>query len=183
MIENWRPVLAYDGFYEVSDHGRVRRVAGSNRSPNGRVLRFGVLQRGHLNVGLSRPGVPQLKCLVHVLVLEAFVCLRPTGCWCRHIDGNPANNHLANLAWGTPRENSADMLLHGTRVSDLTAEQVQEIRARHPRESLRVLAAAYDTTFQNVYHIVTGRSWKHLPLGQKRERQRELPTEAYPSSW
>lgn len=50
---------------------------------------------------------------VHVLVLEAFDRPRPKGAVCRHLDGNPINNHLSNLAWGTHKENTEDRKRHG----------------------------------------------------------------------
>lgn len=50
----------------------------------------------------------------HVLVLLAFVGPRPAGAQARHIDGNPANNALENLAWGTPQGNQLDRRRHGT---------------------------------------------------------------------
>lgn len=52
---------------------------------------------------------------VHRLVLLAFVGPPATNsaevC---HIDGNPANNQLANLRWGSSSENKADQVRHGT---------------------------------------------------------------------
>src|SRR5271166_1685861 len=44
----------------------------------------------------------------HTLVLLTFVGPCPEGYECRHLDGNPANNRLRNLAWGTRLENAAD---------------------------------------------------------------------------
>jgi hypothetical protein len=64
-------------------------------------------QRVYLGPGVTRS--------VHHLVLELFVGPRPPGMECRHLDGNPQNNHRSNLAWGTSKENVADQYLHGTR--------------------------------------------------------------------
>jgi hypothetical protein len=50
---------------------------------------------------------------VHTLVLEAFVGPRPDGMVTRHLDGDPSNNRLSNIAYGTPRENSLDRVRHG----------------------------------------------------------------------
>lgn len=51
---------------------------------------------------------------VHALVLKTFAGPCSDGMVCRHLDGNKTNNHVSNLAWGTPKENSQDMILHGT---------------------------------------------------------------------
>ncbi len=49
---------------------------------------------------------------VHVIVLLAFRGPPEEGQVCRHLDGNPANNHLENLAWGTRSENAHDAIKH-----------------------------------------------------------------------
>lgn len=51
---------------------------------------------------------------VHILILLTFVGPKPDGYVARHLDGNPTNNRLDNLAWGTPKENHDDKYLHGT---------------------------------------------------------------------
>ena len=51
---------------------------------------------------------------VHVLVMAAFVGPRPEGAVTRHLDGNPLNNHLTNLAYGSQSENLRDAVAHGT---------------------------------------------------------------------
>lgn len=51
---------------------------------------------------------------VHTLVMLAFVGPRPKGMHCRHLDGNPTNNSLSNLEYGTVTENQLDRARHGT---------------------------------------------------------------------
>lgn len=51
---------------------------------------------------------------VHRLVLEAFVGPCPLGMEGCHNDGNPSNNHVSNLRWDTPKNNSDDKKRHGT---------------------------------------------------------------------
>lgn len=68
---------------------------------------------------------------MHRLLLLAFIGPCPEGMWCRHLDGNPKNNQLDNLCWGTIEENHQDRIRHGTNrpgeenfLSKLTNEQV-----------------------------------------------------------
>lgn len=64
------------------------------------------LKSGHVSVKLNRR-----QLYVHHLVLSTFMCSKPnTGkrIECRHLDGNPANNFVDNLRWGTVKENRAD---------------------------------------------------------------------------
>lgn len=120
MAETWKPVPSWEGMYEVSDEGRVRslerrfvdRLGRPNRVP-GRVRRQHVKPDGHCSVGLKGEGrYEQLD--VHVMVLSAFVSARPAGCVARHLNGDPQDNRLENLAWGTWSENNYDQVRHGT---------------------------------------------------------------------
>jgi hypothetical protein len=71
---------------------------------------------GHIRIWLSIDG--KSECFyVHALVLEVFKEPCPPGLECRHLDGNPANNFVYNLIWGTRAENVADMKRHGTDLS------------------------------------------------------------------
>lgn len=125
--EEWRPIVGYDGLYEVSSHGRVRSVDRWVETPNrwggitryhkpGRVLaQKRKKQRLHAYavVNLSSGGVVGTSA-VHRLVLEAFVGPCPDGMETRHRDGNLFDNRLSNLKWGTPSENARDRVTHGT---------------------------------------------------------------------
>lgn len=120
MTEEWRPVLGYEGFYEVSSEGRVRSVdrrvkhsSGRTRTHAGRALAPGNHVKGYLIVNLSSRGVNSVR-TIHRLVLEAFIRPRDKGEVARHLDGNPKNNSLANLAWGTYSDNAFDAVRHGT---------------------------------------------------------------------
>ena len=119
--EHWKPVNGYEGIYEVSSHGRVRSLDRVVTRSDGKVYRY----KGKvLSEGLSKRGGYRLVSLwdqgkgqtrhVHSLVAEAFIGTRPEGTEVCHNDGNPANNHLDNLRYGTPSENKLDQVLHGT---------------------------------------------------------------------
>ena len=57
--------------------------------------------RGYRTVALE-----QATNYVHRLVLVTFVGPRPEGMECLHLDGDPGNNNLPNLRWGTHKENA-----------------------------------------------------------------------------
>lgn len=120
-VELWRPVVGFEGAYEVSNRGRVRSLARSvrcsgpekgtylSRKP-GRVLSPGRVKSGHVSVVLGRKGGSRL---VHALVLEAFRGPRPSGSDVRHLNGVPDDNRLENLAYGSRSENGRDKKWHG----------------------------------------------------------------------
>lgn len=133
--EIWKPVVGYEGIYEVSDQGRVRSLDravlcsnGRRRQVKGRVLRPATGMHGHLYVSLWRKNT-QTSFLVHRLVLESFVGPAPVGLMCRHLNGDAGDNRPNNLAWGTAKENAADTKLHGTnpRWHMTTCQQGHEI--------------------------------------------------------
>lgn len=106
--EEWRTVsIAPD--YEVSNLGRIKSHKG--REP--RILRPCVHPLGYHNQTLFEAGRPVFT-TAHTLVMAAFVGPRPEGMEIRHLDGDPGNNRLDNLAYGTRGENARDMLRHGT---------------------------------------------------------------------
>ena len=152
----WKDIPGYEGRYQVSNVGEVRsldcvltfaashRRPGYTRSKKGQFLRPGRSAGGHMTVSL---GQRNSRC-VHELVLIAFVGPRPPKHDCRHLNGNPADNRLENLCWGTRSENNIDAVRHGTR-GKLTEADVIDIYARvwaGPRGIGRQLAAEYDVT-------------------------------------
>ncbi len=119
IVESWRPVLGFEGAYEVSDMGRVRSLdrfavnsRGARRHIKARVLRAYPAPAGYPTVQLSNGGKMTSRTL-HRMVLESFVGPRPEGMVGRHLNGDPLDNRLANLAYGTYRDNALDMIEHG----------------------------------------------------------------------
>lgn len=118
-MEQWRDVPGWEGFYEVSDLGRVRSVQRVVKRSNGwpqtvrsRVLLAPIGSHGYPRVNLSRPGGKPVQLLVHHLVLEAFIGPRPAGTETLHGNGVRDDCRLTNLRWGTSVENKADVKRH-----------------------------------------------------------------------
>lgn len=119
-VESWRPVVGYEGAYEVSDLGRVRSLdrvivdhIGRSRFYPGRILKVRVGNPPYPMVSLSRSGKTSGRQRVHVLIMRAFVGPAPSGMEIRHLDGDSLNCRLSNLAYGTSSENNYDLVRHG----------------------------------------------------------------------
>lgn len=122
ICEIWKPIPGYEGYYEVSDQGRVRSVDriingekwGTiySRSFRGRVLLQGSDRYGYSKACLSKDGVTW-NAGVHRLVLMAFVGPCPGGMEACHNNGDPTDNRLVNLRYDTKSENRRDIISHG----------------------------------------------------------------------
>ena len=100
-MEEWRPVVGYEGLYEVSDRGRVRSLKGS------------LFKQSECN-GYFRVKLKGKTFSTHRLVLASFKPHHPPGKnLVLHGNGNPGDNRLENLRWGDQKENMADRRRHG----------------------------------------------------------------------
>ena len=70
------------------------------------------IRSGHIDIHMRVHGKKKFA-KAHQLILFAFVGPKPNGMECRHLNGNPADNRLENLVWGTRRENVFDSIKHG----------------------------------------------------------------------
>jgi len=100
--EEWKPVVGYEGFYEVSDMGRVRSLP--RKWAKGGILKPAPDEWGYSTVGLCKNGKRKTN-RIHILVMQTFKGECPEGCEVDHIDGNPSNNCLENLRYVTHKEN------------------------------------------------------------------------------
>lgn len=178
MTEQWRPVKDWEGIYEVSDQGRVQRVAprpdwkGGGRIHSATGKRVGVnparvlrpmLKSGYLQVCLSRGLGTEVWRTVHALVTHAFIGPRPKGLSVNHKDGNKTNNRLENLEYLTYREQQlhahANGLARPYSFRKLTDEQAREIFTDVTRSG-RELARVFGVTAVTISAIRTGKTYR-----------------------
>lgn len=120
MKEEWRPIPGWEGYYEVSNGGRVRSLPriitlsnGVNQPLKGKILSPANDGRtSHLRVNLFRGG-KGTSTHVHRAVLEAFVGPCPDGMEACHWNDDPKDNRLENLRWGSRKENTLDKVRNG----------------------------------------------------------------------
>jgi hypothetical protein len=172
--EVWADVPGYEGFYRVSNTGRVARckqllpcLVLEGKRVHIRELKPIARYAGRLSVALCLPGEKPKWHQIHRLVLMAFVGPCPEGMECRHLDGDHLHNHLDNLKWGTRTENMRDKRIHGTQTegeqsprAKLTEDDVRAIRSS--KATGRDLAAHYGVSQVAICFIKNRKTWKHV---------------------
>lgn len=151
-----RPIPGFPGYWAYAD-GQIERR---------RLLKGSVNVNRYLQVNLY-PRKTGSTGPIHRFIALAFLGPRPSGYVIRHLDGNPLNNRVSNLAYGTQAENTADSMRHGTfalgsqRVqSKLTDDDVREIRSSNL--SGDELALKYGVVKSIISRVKQGSIWRHV---------------------
>lgn len=110
MEEIWKDIEGYEGYYQVSNLGRVRSLDSLAWNHNGYAPKKGVVlvsranATGHHTVHLSKDGKSKIQ-FVHRLVACAFIPNPNNYPIINHKDENPSNNCVENLEWCTHKHN------------------------------------------------------------------------------
>jgi len=110
MDEQWKDVVNYEGYYEVSNLGRVRSVdriirhsKGGFRNWRGKILKLiPAATSGYLVLRLSKEGIKKTH-YVHHLVANAWLIGPFEGCVIRHGPNGISDNSVSNLCYGTKK--------------------------------------------------------------------------------
>lgn len=110
--EIWKDIIGYEGLYQISSHGRARRVNslvnhnyGGLRKVRERVLKYHKIRHDYLAVCLCKNNIKKTV-VIHRLVAIHFIGQPKAGQQCNHIDFDITNNHVENLEWVTTTENN-----------------------------------------------------------------------------
>lgn len=104
MSEHWKDILGFDGHYQISDKGRVKRTE------TGAILKAYVGTNGYLFVRPYKDRKNHNK-YIHRLVAEAFLTNPQNFSEVNHKDEDKSNNDISNLEWCNRSHN----INHGTR--------------------------------------------------------------------
>lgn len=134
-METGLDIKEFDGLYQVSNFGNVRRLFKDKRSNPFKILKPSVNSKGYYRVQLCKDGKPKWY-LVHRLVAESFIN-NPHNLKCvNHLDGNKTNNRVNNLEFITAKNNivhARDILKvdfnknHKPLVTEETLNSIQDL--------------------------------------------------------
>lgn len=143
MKEIWKDIEGYEGYYQVSNLGRVKSLfrqvkhsEGNIRNNHERILKNQHDGGGYPMVGLHKNSKTKAM-KVHRLVMLAFKDNPHNKPEVNHIDENKNNNRLDNLEWVTKKENEN----HGTKRERCKANTNYKIIAMKNSKKVRQISA------------------------------------------
>lgn len=174
----WKSVVGYEGIYEVSNHGSVRRIKSWRGGFPKLQISSCISNSGYVRFELNTGGKGR-KFSAHRLVSEAFIGLIPDGYCVNHKDGNRLNNHVENLEIVTHADNSRHSVHvlgkappkfektfrgESSKRSKLSNAAVHEIRnTPNFRGRIKVFAEKFGVSVRTINYVISREGWAHLP--------------------
>ena len=150
-----KPVVGYEGYYEVDQFGRVfgvdRVISVDDNGRKykkpiaGNQMKQSLKNKGYKVVSLTKDGITKMV-YVHRLVAEAFIPNPDNLPMVNHKDEDKTNNFLENLEWCTAKYNCN----YGTGVQ----RHADKIRGRESEKRIAVIQRSVDGKFINRYSSV-----------------------------
>ena len=175
MQEEWRDVVGYEGIYQISNFGQVKRICSGTGTIVGTVLKCGVARGGYKRVLLYKGShASRKRFMVHRLVYLAFHGSIPEGCEINHKDGDKQNIHADNLECLTKKAHTEHTRIvlgrfpanRGTANGQhlLTPDDVRDIRALYQAggHTYKSIAALYGVEYGCIGAIIRRENWAHV---------------------
>lgn len=170
--EIWKDVVGYEGYYMVSNMGRIKNIKERMNTCVGRILIGGTNPQGYRISKFYKDGVRFYKTL-HSVVAEAFLGKRKDGYCVNHKDGNKKNNCIENLEYITVHENNVHAKENGllrpnygekSGTAKLKNKDIYDIRNKYKNKenTQKELAEMYGVAVPCISRIVNRKRWGHL---------------------
>lgn len=177
-IEQWKDIIGYVGFYQVSSFGNVksldriskRNYKGNKKTP-GVYLKPMVTNKGYLRIDLSKESKKKSH-NIHRLVAIAFIQNPENKPQVNHKDGDKTNNNDWNLEWNTNQENQIHAYDLGLNISQngekngfskLTEKDVFYIRSEQCKsKKLKELSKELRVSITTISDVKNRKIWTHI---------------------
>lgn len=178
MKEIWKNIKGFEGFYMISNKGRVKslsremiRCNGYPQSFQERLLKIQKGTNGYLYITICNKS----RCHLWIarLVAQAFISNPQSKPQVNHKDGNKLNNHVDNLEWVTCSENIKHSFKIGVHKppdnrgskngrAKLTDKQVLQIRGLKGKLTTNDLIKKFKVSRTTINYILNNKSWYNL---------------------
>lgn len=175
--EQWKDIPGYEGFYQISNLGRVKRTAAEKGTRIGRIVTPNKGGDGYQTVRLSRNGVKKTYS-THRIVAIVWIDNHNNYKQVNHKNGNKLDPRAENLEWCTAKQNmvhardvlgvtfSTGTTIRGTDNgnSKLSDDDVVKIRELYEtgRFTHRELAEIYGVNSSSITRAINKKSWNHI---------------------
>lgn len=168
--EIWKPIAGYEGYYEISNEGRVKSLErvdcrGQHRKEMVLKMSLNSDKYGIYTLSKDRHSVTRKS---HRLVAQAFIENPNNFPDVNHIDGNKLNNNIENLEWVTVKQNIDHAVKLGLRNSKgvhnygCILEEKQVLEIYKSNSSCSVLSKIYGVSKLAINRIKIGKTWGHI---------------------
>jgi hypothetical protein len=166
--EYWKPIIGYEGLYEVSNLGRIKSVKRYG-TLGGIIIPWNNSKKApYLRVGLSKNN-KRKRLLVHRLVAEAFIPNPNNLKEVNHINGNKQDNKVDNLEWNSKSQNHKHAFKLGLRnnkgtfhpCNRLTIEECEKIKCLVEDGNFRQkdIVKLFNISLDTLYKIKYNKHW------------------------
>jgi len=168
--EIWKDITGYEGLYQVSNYGRVKKIDSSYRNINKkRILSQTLSKTEYYYVYLRNTSLKRRS--VHRLLAIHFIPNPNNYPEINHINGIRNDNRIENLEWCNHQQN----ILHARRVlkkgvgvnhyrAKFNTEQIKDIKEKHTyySKSIADLAKEYSVTSSTIKRIIDNKSYVYF---------------------
>lgn len=175
--EIWKDIKGFENRYQISSFGNVKSLSkrkgwGKGYMTKEHLMKPKISNNKYLQIGLR--GINNKKWfLIHKLVIETFIGIRPKGMYIDHKDGIKHNNNVFNLEYVSPSENrmraiSMGLIINprgeGNIKAKLTEEKVLEMRRLFSSGGYTKaeLGRMFGVSDGMACDIINKKFWKHL---------------------
>lgn len=178
MMEVWKFIPGFVGYYKVSNLGRIlsveRLIESGGKKAHIRKIKERILKPSLSNGYCSHVlwvDHKQTTVRAHSAVASAFIGDRPCGMYVCHINGDRRDNRLENLYYGTPQQNCDDARRHGTMPSGeacgaakLKVTDVAAIRAKSGYVTQKQICEEFGISQAQASRVINGIHWQNVGI-------------------